>query len=665
MSCFRTVAFLPLSFLIALSACGDAPPPAKVPVKPTAPVEPPVDTTAVPEPQGLILFARISKPDAAVKTVGGWAHLPLPGGADLLRSMTDDSVADSIDFSQPLDAAVALGGARRDPRPLVAVSMAVKSFDDAKAKLSAKHKTSPGSNGQINVEGIGGGDTQGKSKGPREDADDEDANSCVLAHTPTGGRLICSGDRAALESLSPYLSRTLPRQQWPADMHMEITLAALKEPLAQLRGMLPILARQVLGSTTPAASKVIEASVTELADVVNDTSRITVDAQIADTGLDATMKVDYAEANSLLAKVATSHPERAGAPPPAFMHLPAETDLGLYGMGSDPKLFDHMRELLGNLALEVTEGAQMPEQERKAVRELVVDRMLSLFTGALVYGKGFDGAALDKAVAARNNVKSTDLGAHDEANRVIAEQMIGWHLVNVSEPITKVGPMLKDWSALWNKPEFAKWAKQQTSGKMLAQMRTGGLPVGVTLPKDSVHLEIVLPRPDIEEGGLPPVPMRPGAPPPPKPQTAAKVKKIPVKPLVLHLLAVPDQGGTWIGFGMDAKLLAQRAATALSSAADANTLGKTPTADALRDTKANGAVLVTLKGFLVFSALDKGGRSAYSVLGTLTNKGQTPIVFTAAAQPPAGGGAGSSIAKFHVPSAAIEDLVRVGLATAR
>ena len=662
MSCLRTFAFLPLSLSIALTACGgDAPPPPKVPTKPIAPAEPPVDTSAVPEPQGLILFARVSKPEAALKTVGGWANLPLPGAADLVRSIADDAVADSVDMSQPIDAAAALGGRARDPRPLVAISVAVKSFDDANAKLSAKHKATPGKNGEIIIEGVGGG-SPAQGKGPR-DEDDDDASTCVLAHAPTGGRLICSGDRSALEILSPFMSRTLPRQQWPSDAHMEITLAALKEPLAQLRGMLPLLGRQLLGSSSPAASKVIEASVNELADIVNDTSRITIDAQIADAGLDATMKIDYASTTSLLAKVATAHPERADAPPAAFLHLPAETDLALYGRGSDPQLFDHMRELLGNLALEVTEGAQMPEQERKAVRELVIDRMLSLFTGALVYGKGFDSAALDKAIAARGSVKPKDLAAEDEADRIIAEQMIGWHLVQVNEPITKVGPILKDWSALWNKAEFTKWAKQQTSSKMLAQMHTGALPAGVTLPKDSMHLEIVIPRPDIEEGGPGPMPLgRPGAPPQPK-APAAKVKKIPVKPLTLHVLAVPDQGGTWVGFAMDAKLLAQKAAASLSTAPDANTLGKTATADALRDVKANGAVLVTLKGFLVFSALDR--RSPYALLNALTSKGQTPIVLTAAAQPPAAGGAGSSIAKFKVPRGAIADLVQVGIKTAR
>jgi hypothetical protein len=356
-----------------------------------------------------------------------------------------------------------------------------------------------------------------------------------------------------------------------------------------------------------------------------------------------------------MARLGTAHPERADVPPRAFLHLPAETDLAIYGRGSDAKLFDHVRELVGNLALETGASAGMPTPERQALRD-VVDRMFATFTsGGVVYGKGYDAVAIDKALAARKGVKSGDLAARDEADRVLAEQALGWHLVQVGEPITKVGPMLKDWSALWNRPAFAKWAKSQSSGKMLAQLRVTAAPGAV--PKDSVHLEVVIPRADLEE--LPEA--KPGGRPPPKP---VKGKKIAVKPLIFHVLAVPDQGGTWIGFGMDAKLVAQQAAVSLSSAPDAATLGKTANADAIRDVKANGAFLATLRGFLVFTALDRGSRSAFGMLGALPSKGQTPIVMTAVSQGPSVGvAAGSVVGTFTLPRGAIEDIVKLAISS--
>jgi hypothetical protein len=662
-------AFTPALFgasLLALAACGGAPPPA-APVAPkpiaVAP-EPPPDVTAVPEPAGLVLVGRVSKAEGILKTLGTWTRLPLPGGADLVRSMTDDSVAESVDLGQPVDGAVALRGGKRDMNPLIAVSVAVRSFDDAKTKLGMKHKLTPGKNGQITVDGIGrAAVTDGRGKSRRED-DDDDNQTCVLSPASSGARLVC-GEPDAVELLSPYLTRTLPRQSWPSDIHLEMTLAALREPLGQVKAMLPVLARSMLGSSSPALAKLADAGVNELVDFVGDTNRMSLDAQLADTGIQATLKVDYTRAQSFVAKLATSNPQRADVPPPAFWHLPGDTDLAVFGKGSDPKLFDHPKELLGNVFLEATEGAGMPEPERKAVRELVVDRMLSLFTGPLVYGKGYDAAALDKAIAARNAEKSDPL-VRDESDRVIGEDVLGWHLVQVTEPITKVGPILKDWSQLWNRPAFAKWAKQQSSSKMLAQMRIVPMPAGVTLPKDSVHLEIVMPRSDLDVSPVAApnvMPQRPGQKAAPKggptvPPTPKKL--VPRKALVLHIIAVPDQGGTWIGVGLDGKLVAQKAAASLSTASDAGTLGKTPAADALRDVKANGAWLATIRGFLVFTALERSTHSPYGMLGALPSKGTTPIALTFVSQAPAPGTAGgSAVATLKLPRGAIEDIVRL------
>jgi hypothetical protein len=662
--------------MLALAACGGgAPPPAPVvPSKPVAvaPPEPPPDVTAVPEPAGLVLVGRVSKADSILKTLGTWTRLPLPGGADLVRSIADDSVADSVDLSQPIDGAISLGGGMRDPKPLIAVSIAVRSFDDAKSKLSSKHKLTPGKNGQLWVEGIGrspASEKNGRSKdfkGNDKDDDDDEGETCVLAHASAGARLVC-GERDALDALSPYLTRTVPRQTWSSDIHVEVSLAAVREPLGQVRAMLPVLARSMLGGSSPALAKLVDAGVNELVDFVGDTGRMTLDSQLGDSGVQATLKVDYVKAQSFIAQLATSNAQLAGAPPPAFWHLPSDTDVALYGKGSDPKLFAHPKELLGNVFLEATEGAGMPEPERKAVRELVVDRMLGLFTGPLVYGKGYDAAAVDKARAARTAVKQGDTAALDEAERVLAEQVLGWHLVQVSEPITKVGPILKDWSQLWNRPAFSKWAKLQASSKMLATMRIVPPPAGVTLPKDAVHLEIVMPRADLEE--LPATPPPPpsqtraggakNAPPAPKP-VATKVKKIPRKPLVLHVIAVPDQGGTWLGVGLDGKLLAQKAAASLSSAPDTATLGKVAGTEALREAKANGAWFATLRGFLVYSALSHGSRTPFSTVASLPGKGATPILLSFLSQGPSQEApGGSAVATFKLPRAAIEDIVKL------
>jgi hypothetical protein len=220
--------------------------------------------------------------------------------------------------------------------------------------------------------------------------------------------------------------------------------------------------------------------------------------------------------------------------------------------------------------------------------------------------------------------------------------------------------MLKDWAQLWNRPAFAKWAKAQSSARMLAQMRIVPTPAGVTLPKDAVHLEIVMPRSDIEETTPPPSQQRPGQQGKPAVVPIARTKKIPRKPVVLHVIAVPDQGGTWLGFGLDGKLLAQKAAVSLSSAPDGPTLGKSASADALRDVKANGAWLASVRGFLVFTALEHGSRTPYTLMGSLPAKGTTPIVFSFVSQGPSqSAAAGSAVATMKLPRGAIEDIVKL------
>lgn len=646
---------------VALSGCGSPPPPSvvTVPAKPLAvAVEPPPDVTAVPEPAQLFVVARVTKPEAVTKTLGTWAKLPLPGAADLVRSIFDDSVADAVDLSQPVDGAVALGGGKRDPRPLVAVSVAVKSFDDARDKLGAKHKLVASTNGDLRIEDMGVGGV-GK-RAPNED-DDNESDACVLTHASAGARLVC-GQGDALEVLAPYLARTLPRQTWPSDLHVEVTLAALREPFAQVRQALPMLARSLAGAPSPALARLVDAAVGEMGEIVDDTARMTLDAQLAVDGLQTTVRVDFQRAQSLVAKLAASNAQKADVPPAAYWHLPSEADFALFGSGFDPKLFEHPRKLLGDFALESADGASMPEAERKALRELVVDRMLGLVTGPFVYGKGYDGAAVEKAYAANQAVKDSDLAAKDRSKRVLFEQVLGWHLLQVREPITKVGPMLKDWAQLWGRPAFVKWAKQKSSSKMLASMRITPPPAGVTLPKDTVHLEIVMPRADLEEA---PAPARAEAPGKVAPAPPSRGKKIARRPLLLHILAVPDQGGTWLGLGLDGKLLAQKAAGAASTVPtpQAATLADAPALQALRDAKVNGAFFATPRGFLVYTALASLSRTLYPKLGQLPSKGTTPVLVTSVSEQPSDKAAGgASLMTIKVPRATIEDILKIGMA---
>jgi hypothetical protein len=662
-----------------MAACGSPPPAAPAAPAPPAPVasapkEQAFDTSRVPEPPGLVLVGRVAKPEAIVSTVGNWTRLPLPSGPELVRSIAEDSVADVLDLSQPIDAAVSVAVSRHGVEPLVAFAVAVKSYDQAKAKLGEKHRLVAGGNGQLKVEGFAFGKMKTRSSRPtspdgpgRHNADDDEdgeGEGCVLAPAAQGARLVC-GESAAVEALAPYLSRSMPREEWPSDIHVEVRPEPVRGPLQGFRSNIPILARSLMGSQSGAVHDLVDASVGELVDLVMDAQKLTIDAQIADSGVVATTRFEFQSKSSLVARALTA--DRADSPPAAFWHLPADTDTAFFGRGSDPKLFDHPRELLANLMLEATESAGMPEAERRALKDLVAERMLALFTsGTGIYGKGFDEAAVEKAVTHLKGMKSEDRGGVAEARRALLDQVVGWHLYQVSEPVAKVGPILKDCSALWNRPAFAKWAQSKSSARSLPRMRVAATPAGVTLPKETVHLEITIPRDDLEADLAVPPPPVPGpvrSKAAPTSTKTAKTKTIPLKPFVVHVLAVPDGAATWLGFGLDAKLVAQKAAASLASAPDTNTLGKAVGTEALREGKINGGGIATLRGFMVLTALDqRHERSPFGLLGTLPHKGSAPLIVTGRAEAPSATvKAGASVGSLRVSRALIEDIVRLAM----
>lgn len=643
---------------------------------------PAIDTSPVPDPPGLVVVGRVRKPDAIVAAVGSWTRLPLPSGADLVRSITDDSVADAVDLSEPVDLAVSVGLTRGGIAPLFAFSVSVKSYEGAKEKLSERHRLVASDNGQLRIEGIGSKKKRSKARPLDETEDDgdetsEDGDGCVLAPAAVGGRIVC-GEGAALAALVPYLSRTLPRERWTSDLHLEVRPEPIRAPVET---MLPAAARAVAGSQGGAVRAFVDASVLELVDIVGDVRKISIDAQIAESGVVAQSRVDFQARKSLFAQALTT--DHGDAPPSAFWHLPADTDTAVFGHGSDPKLFDHPRELLGNLLLEATDSAGMPDAERTLLKELVADRILALFTnGTGIYAKGFDQAAVDKAYARLNAVKPDNRAARDEAERGLVEQAVGWHLVRVDEPLAKVGPILKDSASLWNRPAFAKWVAAKAAddaelrarpgtkakAKDIPKVRLAPLPLAVVFPKDSIHLEITVPRADLEEFSPPPVAARTSANGDVSSSSANKppvVKRFPRKPIVAHVFAVPDGATTWLAIGLDAKLAGQKAVASLASAPDTGTLGKAPATEVLREGKVNAGGFATLRGLLVLTALDdRGARSPLSLLAGLPHKGAEPILFASHPEAPSEAAkAGASVGDVHVSRAVIEDVVRFAMSS--
>lgn len=636
-----------LSLLLGLTlvGCGSSPPPAP-PVAPAAPAPiakgPPIDISAVPEPPNLVAFGQVKQPDALVGVAGKWTKVPLPAGPELVRAVADEAIAEVVDLSQPVDGALALTLGKRGVDPVAAFSVGVKSFDQAKAKLSAGHKIAPGDNGSVRILGLGG---------HHADEDDDDFG-CTLFHSVAGGRLVC-GEPSAVDALGPWLSRTMASLKFPSDLHVEVHPEPLRAPLAELRSALPMMARGAFSGSSTAMRDLVDGAAGEVVDFVNDAQKLSLDAEIKESGLVATTRIEFQSSKSTFARMVSAS-DRAGAPPAAFGRLPAESDLAVFGNGSDPKLFERPRQILGNVLLEAADSGGMPEAERKLLRELVTERFLPLYVGPGVYAKGYDAAGIEraqKAFPAMDGKKAVDFNALLEAEQLVAEQVIGWHLYQTSEPIAKVGPVLKDMANLWNRPAFAKWVKTKMTEDArnvasLPKVRLAPMPTGVALPKDSVHLEVSVPKDGIDV----PVP------------SGAKAKKPTArKPVVLHFFAVPDGGATWLAFGLDAKLVAQKAAASLATATNANTLAKVAGHEALSEGKMNAGGFFTLRGFLVFTALNPtSDRTPWRLLPSLPDKGNTPIVFSGHAEPPSDKArAGASVGTFRMSRNVVEDILKL------
>jgi hypothetical protein len=643
-------AFGLLTLASSIAACGSSPPVA--PAAPTAPAqttpkEQTFDTSAVPEPAGLVLLGRVNKPNAILSTAGNWAHFPLPAGADLVRSLTDDAVADVVDLSQPVDFALTVElsakGFRPDVKGLAAFSVAVKDYEDAKAKLSAKHELQVRPNGQLKmVIGLPSKHHRRRHDRTEESSrgdDAEEGDGCILAPAPVGARLVC-GEDADLNALAPYLSRTMPRRSWTSDIHLEVHPEPVRGPLKDLRGLKNFAAGVGGGG-------IFEAVIDELTDIVDDVQKVDVDAEVADRGITLATRLEFQSKKSLLAQSASAP---GGEPAPAsFWHLPADTDSAFFARASDPKLFDHPRELLGNALVDLASKSGMPQAEQTALKDLLAQRLFKLWSdGPGIYAKGFDQAAIEKASSSLKSIKPENRGAREEAKRVLHEQALGWHLLQVSQPIAQVGPTLKDLAALWNRPTFAKWAATTAgNGSELPRIRVTPLTGVAALPKDTVHVEISVPRDPVVDDS---------------PAKGGKPKKVTLKPYVVHVLAVPDGAKTWLGIGLDAKLVAQKAAASLATAPDDNTLGKVSGMEPLREGQLSTGGYLTLRGLLAFSAIESSERSPFKQLASLPHKGETPIFVTSHSEPPSAEmKAGGSVATVRVSRAEIEDIIHLAM----
>lgn len=650
----RPPIFFFASVLCSGIACGGSPPPEATALPVAAPAKPatvaavPADVSAVPEPPTLLMFANVAKPAQALRVVGGWTNMPMPAADEAAELLTGSTIGRAIDLEKSISVAVASDPHGKSVKPIYAISVAVVSLEEAKKALSERFKMTASSGGILKLEEL---KHDKRDRGDEEDEGD-DARKCELipAFGSAATRLVCGGTDSALLLLAPYLARTATRANFPSDIHIDVKLEPVKPMVTQGRAMLPTLVRSALGSQagSSAFSDILGALVGDGVDLALDIDKVSVDATLSDPSATGIISASFSGSQSVMARIATSHPERADAPPATFWHLPVDADAAFFSRGIDAKEIEHPRDVIIEAVNRSLDKEGVAAADKRALGDAVKD-WLALTSAPAVYAKGVDWAAVQKTSAEARSAKPA---SKEAAERAALEQFAGWSMVGLDEPIAKVGSVAKEWVAVWNRPGITKVLKEQTKEGAPATLRIQPISKEISLPKDSLHLVLTVTHETGTDPSEPPVIAKKGTP-PPKPKLA--------KPLKLHVLIVPDAGRTWVAMGADEALAASKVKIALSTTTDATTLARRDGLDDLRSAKMSSGGFFSVRGVVsggaLGSALEKPTSRFRDPFGTLA--ASTPVPFSFVAQAPSPGGAGSVILSAKVPRAAIQDIVNL------
>ena len=636
----RTLAFItiPLALLAACGGENSENQPAVTPTSvastpPPPPAAPPADVSQVPAPQGLFAVASATKPLESLKTIRAWTHIPIPAMEQLADALTSQHVGAAVDLAQPVDFAAALRTGGGSPQPGWAVSIAVKSLDLAKEAFGGAAKLTPASNGALRVVRA------------TPSPDDDDERHCELgpAYGASGTRLVCGDSDASLDALSSYLRRTVTRNVAPSDLHFEVMTGAVRPLLeSQKRGASAALSAMLQDWTSSggAGRNLVRALATDTVEFGLDLDSWSLDFKLGDAAADLTMGMSFKSTNSLIARLATAHPERTDVPPSSVWQLPADATTVFFQRGIDASNFDGPRDLVLDAVSNALGSANAPQKERDAL----VAALKSLVSGtALVYGSGVDGKKFGDALKIQEQAPDRD--ARKNAERQLIIEALGWRVIGIDEPAAKLERAAKDFVAA-----YGNMVKKMggDAAKEAPTLRVAAAPAG--LPAGSADFELSISMDD----HVRPAVGRTG----PAPAVTRR------KPLVFHALFVPDGGKTWVTIGGDLTVVTAKAQAVLSSAPDSGKLASRTDLDDFKNMKLGSGgyykVGSGMLGLALWGATQRTSRhgSGPGIEPFLNAVAGIPVLsFGASAIAPSSGGTPSFQGVVHVPRAAVEQIV--------
>jgi hypothetical protein len=621
------------------------------------------DTSAAPEPASLVVVARVASVGKALRTLHGWSQLPMPKEDSVTELLMSEAVGPLVDLDKSIDIAVSVVGKGDDMKPLVAFSAALTDLGKAEEALQGHFKLTPDAGGTLHVDGLGrdakdGDDDDDDDKKPKGDKPKDDENAqhrhCELA--PAAGdapaRLVCGISLASIHALGPWLTRTLPRTAPSSDLSIDVRMAALKSTLNEKKSIIRAGLEGALPIRGAGLSGIVSASVADLVDLAVDLDTAHVGIALGDDSALATLGVKVGGTTSTFAHVLTGHPERTDVPPAAFWQLPGDADAALFTRGIDPNDIDGPRDAIVDAIVKALSLSNASAADTKAL----ADALRKLITGnPTVFASGIDLNGVRRALADQRKI---DRGGYYaavtperlDARRTAAEALIGWRVLGVDADAKGFTSAARDLVAAWGRPAIAKALRTAHKEGPLPSIKIAAAPKGGSLPAGTLHLAIeTYPfvasshASDGDEKKTKPAP--------------------PAKPLVMHLLIVPEGGRTWITMAATEQLAVDKAASVLSGAPDDKKLAKRAGLEALRTAKIGGGGFATQIGWrdskFASDALGSrfyGAADFYDGMASEPHQGATPLIYTTTAEAGTGGGAGAT-STLLFPKAAIEDFV--------
>ncbi len=601
----------PVLVLALAAGCGGGKPQPIAPVVTPPPLAPAVDMSPVAAPSTLIAWGRVSSPERMVGTAFGFVGLPAPSGEAIGELLEMKKVAAVADMSAPFEVAVFLGEGR-SPKPLVLVSLPLRSAAEAQQKLAQYKIQEERGVTTLSLDDRSGSDEEA----PGTAASDK---LCLITPAvaatkgaPNAHRLVC-GRKDTLDQYAAYMTRTLPTVASPAPLYGEFFMKPLRAPARELGRMANSLK---LIFDNPELAGLVELAIQASGDALDFTQDLDtafVKGDITDAGARATVGLRFGSNKSSLSTFLVQHPERAAAPLVGLDSTPSDAALAAFSHGIDLAPFDKALGMLHDQLIELAKSEKFPAAERAQLDDLLT-RTKAYMSHTAVSSRGFDDVAVDKALSAYAPNK-TQQPVSQKLRFAASDALDGWHAYRSDVGQGELVKLSADWGKLLGSAAIKKWissevGKPDAAGKdsdasgvlsgmrprdvqrfldlLTIKVKTSKAAASYGLPKGTELVEFTVPR----FAALAQTLDGPPAPPPvPGKKRAAQPKPQPKPaPAVYKMFVTTDSGATLSVYSTDTKLAVAKLKESLAKAG-----AQSAPVQKLAAMKANGGGFITLR----------------------------------------------------------------------